>query len=68
MGTEYVHLVDLDELDKLANGQCKCMFESIKEKYETPEEALSKGYDNLMKEVSNCDPSDAELDKLIKEM
>ncbi len=66
LGAENLDAVNLDELDKLANRQCSCMFEAIKEKYDTPEEALSKGYDKLMEEVKDCEPSDEDLDKLLK--
>lgn len=67
LGPEYIDEVDLDELDKLAERQCDCIYEAIKEKYETPEEAYSKGIDAVMEEVKGCDATDEELDKLLKE-
>lgn len=63
---EIVQMVDMDELDKLADSQCGCMFDKIKEKYETPEEAFLNNYSKLMEEVEGCEPTEAELDKLMK--
>ncbi|MCR9171214.1 MAG: hypothetical protein NXI10_01890 [bacterium] len=66
LGAENMGAVNLDELDNLAEKQCDCMFESIREKYDTPEEANAKGVDKLMEEVKECEPTDADLDKLLK--
>ena len=64
---EVLSEVDMDELDKLAEKQCDCVYNSIKEKYKDPQEAYDKGIDAVMEEVKGCDATDEELDKLIKE-
>ncbi|XOV66204.1 MAG: hypothetical protein ACFHU9_11255 [Fluviicola sp.] len=66
-GEENLYMVDLAELDNIAEEQCGCMFNKIKEKYETPVEAFSKGFDQLMMEVEECEPTEAQMSKLLKE-
>lgn len=63
---EVLNQIDLNNLDDLATQQCDCLYNAIKDKYETPEEAYSKGIDAVMEEVSGCDPKEEELDKLFK--
>ena len=66
LGEEYLDQVNMEELDKIAESQCSCVFESMKAKYDTPEEALSKGIDALVDETEGCDPTEEDLDKLLK--
>lgn len=66
VGSEYIDAVNLDELDKLAESQCECIFSEVQKKYDTPEEAYSQGYDKLFEDVKGCEPSEDQLNKLLK--
>lgn len=63
---EVLDMIDLGELDKLAVQQCGCMFEGIKKRYDSPEDAFANGYDQLMEDVEGCEPAEEELDNLFK--
>jgi hypothetical protein len=63
---EIMQEVNQNELEKLAERQCSCIMESVKSKYDSPDEAYAKGIDALMEEVEGCDPTEKELDKLLK--
>jgi len=63
-------MVDRDELNKLASDYCSCSFEFIKKKYDSPEEAFTKGTDALLEEIEgsqDCEITDEDINKLLKQ-
>ena len=65
-GPEAMQEVNQDALEKLAERQCSCIFESVQAKYDSPDDAYDKGIDAVMEEIDGCEPTDEELDKLLK--
>lgn len=63
---ENISMVDRDELDKLASRYCSCAFESIKEKHDSPEEALKLSTEKLMEDAEECTPTDEDIENLLK--
>lgn len=63
---ENMHMVDKEELKKVADRYCNCSYETIEKKYKSPEEAFSKPIDRLLEEAEGCEPTEKEASKLLK--